>query len=87
LISSLSGLENGREIVQFLALMGKKGTEKPKSEKTKFFSCPKEMLDGSLFARPPLEEGSTEFYRSTFAFSSQPGTNLPLCSKFLNLKK
>ncbi|XP_059480141.1 gamma-tubulin complex component 6 [Neocloeon triangulifer] len=95
LIAQLSTVENGREIVQFLALMGRKVDKKDspnESGKRKgvgIFHCPQEMLDGSLFSQPPCPGKDKEFYRSwkDFDFNAEPGTNLPTASKFLKLKK
>lgn len=80
-------MDRGREIVQFLALMGKKVKNEKSDDKTRFFSIPEEMLDRSLFKKLPREDCPTTFYRSQFAFDAAPGTDLPLISKFIHPEK
>jgi hypothetical protein len=87
LIGGLSGVERGREIVQFLALMGKRVVNEKSDEKNRCFSVPKEMLDGSLFSKLPREDCPRISYRSQFAFDAEPGTDLPLISKFMHPEK
>lgn len=87
LIGGLSELEQGREIVQFMALMGKRVKDEKSKEKIGFFSVPKNMLDGSLFNKSPREDCPRTFYRSKFAFNAAPGTDLPLISKFIHPEK
>jgi hypothetical protein len=87
LIGGLSGVEQGREIVQFLALMGKKVVSEKSDENKSCFSVPKEMLDGSLFNKLPREDCPRISYRSQFAFDAAPGTDLPLISKYIHPEK
>lgn len=84
LIGGLSGVEQGREIVQFLALMGKRVVNEKSDENKSCFSVPKEMLDGSLFNKLPREDFPRISYRSQFAFDAAPGTDLPLISKYIH---
>ncbi|CAB3376847.1 Hypothetical predicted protein [Cloeon dipterum] len=89
LIAQLSNVERGREIIQFLALMGSKKKQKnpekqidvPRARNVGIFHCPAEMLDGSRFAELSLQKAK-DFYRTSFSFDAEPGSNLPQCSKF-----